>query len=183
MRVVGGRFSGRVLQAPPGRRTRPTTDRVREALFSILGDVSNEAVADLFAGTGALGIEALSRGARHAAFVESWRPAVAAIRANVRALALEASSSVLPVAVERARTALEQHAPFELIFCDPPWADMAGARVALERLRVAELMTPSGCLIVEHPADEPFHFNGDAEISVEQSRRWGDTAISFFVRR
>jgi len=86
VRVIAGEFRGRRLKAPPGRATRPTSDRVREALFSILGDVSGNRVLDLFAGSGALGIEALSRGAGEAVFVESGRRAADALRANLRAV-------------------------------------------------------------------------------------------------
>ena len=85
MRVVAGRFGGRTLRAPPGRDTRPTSDRVREALFSMLGPLDGARVLDLYAGSGALGIEALSRGAERVTFVERWRPAQAAIEANLEA--------------------------------------------------------------------------------------------------
>ncbi len=93
MRIVGGTLGGRVLRAPGGAATRPTSEKVREAVFailgSILGSIEGAHVLDLFAGTGALGLEALSRGAAHATFVDSARPAVAAIRGNLRALGLE----------------------------------------------------------------------------------------------
>src|SRR4051794_14982786 len=90
MRVVGGRLGGRRLTAPRGERTRPTSDRVREALFSILGPLEGDAVLDLYAGSGALGIEALSRGAGAATFVDSAPAAVRAIRHNLEALDLDA---------------------------------------------------------------------------------------------
>ena len=88
MRVIAGRYRGRRLKVPPGVRTRPTADRVREALFSILGDVEDVRVADLFAGSGALGIEALSRGAEHATFVERDHAAVGVLRFNLAALGI-----------------------------------------------------------------------------------------------
>src|SRR5947209_12998733 len=90
MRVIGGQYGGRMLVAPRGRDTRPTSDRVREALFSILGAFAGERVLDLFAGSGALGIEALSRGASQATLVESSRASVAAIERNLAALGLSA---------------------------------------------------------------------------------------------
>src|ERR671933_2553598 len=89
MRVIAGEYRGRRLKVPPGVRTRPTADRVREALFSILGDVEDASVADLFAGSGVLGIEALSRGARDATFVERAASAVRALEANVAGLAVD----------------------------------------------------------------------------------------------
>src|SRR4051794_28006829 len=92
MRVIAGRFKGRRLQAPPGLATRPTSDRVREALFSILGErVEDARVLDLFAGSGALGLEALSRGAATAAFVDSAAPAIRALEANLRDLDVDAT--------------------------------------------------------------------------------------------
>jgi len=89
MRVIAGRFGGRRLKAPAGTSTRPTSDRVREALFSMLGDLEQAAVLDLFAGSGALGIEALSRGARRAVFVERERAAVVALESNLQTLGLD----------------------------------------------------------------------------------------------
>src|SRR5262249_58893941 len=102
MRVIAGALGGRRLVAPRGAATRPTSDRVREALFSALGDVGGARVLDVFAGTGALGIEALSRGAEHATFVESARPALAALRANLAALGIEGLARVVPQPVARA---------------------------------------------------------------------------------
>src|SRR3954467_6793389 len=114
MRVVAGAYKGRRLHAPRGRRTRPTADRVREALFSILGDVSGLRVLDLYAGSGALGIEALSRGASAAVFVEFARPALASLRENLTKLGLDDVATTLPVRVESAAAKLGHHAPFEL---------------------------------------------------------------------
>src|SRR6185369_7871918 len=102
MRIIAGRLGGRRLAAPRGSATRPTTDRVREALFSALGDVTGALVCDLYAGTGALGIEALSRGARRAVFIESARPALAALRRNLADLDLDDAARVFPLPVERA---------------------------------------------------------------------------------
>src|SRR6185295_14611285 len=95
MRIVGGSLGGRVLRAPAGRATRPTSEKVREAVFNILGDVEGASVLDLFAGSGALGIEALSRGAAHATFVDAGRPALATIRANLDELGLAPRATVL----------------------------------------------------------------------------------------
>src|SRR6185295_8236746 len=95
MRVIAGRLGGRRLVAPRGLATRPTSDRVREALFSMLGDVAGAMVLDLYAGTGALAIEALSRGAERAVFVENARPALAALHENLGSLGLEGKAKVL----------------------------------------------------------------------------------------
>jgi 16S rRNA (guanine966-N2)-methyltransferase len=123
MRVVAGEARGRALQAPPGRGTRPTSDRVREAIFDVLGSmaaVEGAVVADLFAGSGALGIEALSRGAAHVSFVDREQRAVATIRANLAATGFaRPRAEVVRADVLRW---LDSAAPVDLVFCDPPYA-------------------------------------------------------------
>ena len=117
MRIVAGEFRGRRLTAPRGMRTRPTADRVREALFSMLGDVSGARVLDLYAGSGALGIEALSRGAESAVFVERDPRAVAAIERNLAAIGLEERV----VRGDALRFLARDEGTFDLVFCDPPY--------------------------------------------------------------
>jgi 16S rRNA (guanine966-N2)-methyltransferase len=173
------------LVAPGGSATRPTADRVREALFSVLAGVEGEAVLDLYAGTGALGIEALSRGASHATFVESARPALQALRRNIVALELGDVTTVLPIAVERALRAPPWREPFDLIFLDPPYAVIRGGRFtdalsrAVERGLVSSLR-PGGRVILEHTSEE------DAPpvsgITLEETRVYGDTSLSFYLR-
>ena len=121
MRVVAGRFKGRRLAAPRGTRTRPTADRVREALFSMLGDVGGARVLDLYAGSGALGIEALSRGAGSAVFVERDAKAVAAIERNLAAVGVE--ETLVRQDVERFLARAD--GAFDLVFCDPPYDSAA----------------------------------------------------------
>src|SRR5882672_9397789 len=116
MRVIAGRLGGRILAAPAGRRTRPTSDRVREALFSILGDLRATRVLDLYAGTGAVGIEALSRGAERATFVEHAKPALTALRRNLVTLELLSEAEMLPMRVERALPQLASTTVFDVIF-------------------------------------------------------------------
>ncbi len=122
MRVVGGEARGRRLTAPKGAATRPTSDFVREAIFNVLGglvDLDGSTVADLFAGTGALGIEALSRGARRAVFVESDRRALAALRANLAATGYEAAATVIAADVRRAAGRVGR---VDIAFADPPYS-------------------------------------------------------------
>jgi 16S rRNA (guanine966-N2)-methyltransferase len=121
VRVVAGSFKGRRLAAPRGTRTRPTADRVREALFSMLGDVGGARVLDLYAGSGALGIEALSRGAGSAVFVERDAKAVAAIERNLAAVGVE--ETVVRQDVERFLARAD--GAFDLVFCDPPYDSAA----------------------------------------------------------
>lgn len=135
MRIIAGALRGRKLQAPEGMATRPTADRVRETLFSMLasrlGSFEDLRVADLFAGSGALGLEALSRGAAFACFVEQDRRAVEAIRANIASLALAERAQVLA----RTALALPQAEPFDLVFADPPYAPGSGSVVVSELVR------------------------------------------------
>ena len=178
MRVIAGRLRGRALRAPRGRATRPTSDRVREALFSILGDVSGARVLDLYAGSGALGIEALSRGAAFAAFVESAPGALACIRHNLSVLELEDHCQVIAARVERGLRELRRFAPFDLVLCDPPWTLLSQATSALGI--VAEVVSENATLAVEHPTKtELIQPSGFRPVD---RRRWGDTAVSLFAR-
>jgi 16S rRNA (guanine966-N2)-methyltransferase len=149
MRVVGGVARGRKFAAPPGRSTRPTSDRVREAIFGILGSLPDEVdlcvedatVADLFAGSGAFGIEALSRGAAHATFVDSDRVAVATIGENLAGLGLAGPRAT----VVRADTTrwLESARPTDLVLCDPPYTFGVD-----EWVRLAALLAPVAAVAV-----------------------------------
>jgi 16S rRNA (guanine966-N2)-methyltransferase len=177
MRVIAGAFRGRTLDAPAGSATRPTGARVKEALFSILGDVSGLAVLDLYSGSGALAIEALSRGARAAVFVESARPALACLRQNLKSLGLEGSATVLPVRVEGALRELLRLGPFDLVLCDPPWKDVEAARNALEALATAGVFAAGACVALEHAAKDPPPAPEGSQLRLVDERRWGDTAI------
>jgi 16S rRNA (guanine966-N2)-methyltransferase len=186
MRVIAGRFGGRTLVAPPGASTRPTSDRVREALFSILGDIADMAVLDLFAGTGALGIEALSRGATSATFVEQARPALRALRKNLDDLGLDPKARVLPMAVERALSSMPWgKGAFDVVFMDPPYAEVRNGAFetpslarAVER-SLAASMRAGGRLVLEHAkgALAP----DVAGLARESTRAYGDTALSFYL--
>lgn len=176
MRVIAGTFRGRRLVAPRGDDTRPTPDRVREALFSALGSVAGLRVLDLYAGTGALGIEALSRGADHASWIESARPALAALRFNLRALDLEQCGEVIPKPVERALPRLT--GLFDLVFADPPYARLAAATSALEELIAGSNLAQGWRMVLEHAArDAPPALVG---AQLERTRCYGTTAVSSY---
>lgn len=179
MRVIAGRLGGRRLSAPKGMSTRPTSDRVREALFSVIGDVRGAAALDLYAGTGALGIEALSRGAARAVFVESARPALAALRKNLDDLELSAQARVIAQPVERALEAIAGESPFDLIFVDPPYAAITAAASSVSALlRRGLALGPSGMLILEHASrDEPPQIEG---LSRSSTRPYGEASLSFY---
>lgn len=155
---------------------------MREALFSILGDVSGNVVLDLYAGTGALGIEALSRGAVHATFVEIARPALAALRENLAKLDLVGSTTVMATRVEQAARKLQagEARRFDLVFADPPYEAVRDGKAAraISGLIEAKLLAEGARLVLEHGgADAPPELAG---LSLEETRRYGDTAISLY---
>lgn len=175
MRIVAGRFGGRRLQAPAGRGTRPTADRVREALFSALGPLDGEAVLDLFAGSGALGIEALSRGAGQAVFVERDRRAVAVLRANLAALDLAEPEAVVRPAEALAvlRDASRRGGPYDLVFLDPPYGDAPGLGPDLAAA-LAPVLAPEARVVCESDRRAPLELGLPALFD----RRYGDTRLT-----
>jgi len=165
-RIVAGRFGGRRLTLPDDPRVRPTADRVREAWLSILGpDLEGATVVDLFAGSGALGLEALSRGAGHVTFVEVLPASLAAIRANVAALEVEKEATILRRDVFRFLGGLPEKA-FDIAVADPPYAHDAAARLVAEFRRKPF----AGILVVEHPVS--------LELAGDDRRRYGSTALT-----
>ncbi len=183
MRIIAGQFRGRPLRAPKGMKTRPTTDRVREALFSILGNVEGLRVLDCYAGTGALGLEALSRGAAFAIFIESGKEAARVIESNIRTLGVEARSLILRCPVERATSALAKQAALDLILADPPWPICHSAAPEVAKLALDKL-SEQGVMVLGHPTSKPVELEGNLARSFElqQRRRWGDSAMSFYER-
>jgi 16S rRNA (guanine966-N2)-methyltransferase len=171
VRVIAGRFGGRRLSAPRGALTRPTADRVREALFSVLGDLEGARVLDLFAGSGALGIEALSRGAAEATFVDSAPAALRALRDNLAALDLEAE-------VRRAdargflRAARKTGRQYDLVFLDPPYRRAAALARELDR-DLPAVLSPGARVAVETGRQAPLHLG----LPLLDERRYGDTLI------
>jgi 16S rRNA (guanine966-N2)-methyltransferase len=178
IRVIAGSHRSRVLKTPPGLETRPTGARVREALFSILQDVSGLRVLDAFAGSGALGIEALSRGAKHALFIEHDRKALLCIRENLANLGLGARATVLALSIERVPLeTLTSDGHVDLVLADPPWAQLENAVEALTGLTAA--LADEAQLVLEHPRGWSGEIDGFARTDL---RKWGDTGASFFVR-
>jgi 16S rRNA (guanine966-N2)-methyltransferase len=183
MRITGGIYRSRTLRAPRGVATRPTSDRVREGLFGILGSagaVEGARVLDLYAGTGALGLESLSRGASHATFVERADEALAAIRANVTALRLEGQALVMAADVARGIRRIAARGPFDLVLCDPPWAlvEAGDAPRALESLVAAGGLADDGVVVLEHGARA--HSPDLAGLLRTETRRYGDTALAIY---
>ena len=172
MRVVAGTARGRTLVAPPGARTRPTTDRVREAVFNALwsrGAVEDAQVVDLFAGSGALGIEALSRGAAHVTFVDRDRSARYAVRRNLEVCGFVDRATLVEVPVEPWLATLRADVGFDLAFCDPPyafdgWVDLLAS-------------VPAHLVVAEASAAVPL----PAGWSIARESRYGGTWVGFLV--
>ena len=176
MRVVGGRLGGRTLSAPRGRATRPTPERVREALFSILAPVDGLTVLDLFAGSGALAIEALSRGAASATLVDSSPAAIAAIRRNLDLLDLEAevrrqtAATFLGAAREDARQ-------YDLVFLDPPYRHSPTLGRELSSA-LAPVLAPGARVVAESDRRAPLELGLPTP---PDERRYGDTLIRIYT--
>jgi 16S rRNA (guanine966-N2)-methyltransferase len=174
VRIVAGQWRGRPLLAPPGSATRPTSDRAREGLFSMLasrlGSFEGLRVADLFAGTGALGLEALSRGAAHCTFLERDRTALAAIERNIARLDAAARSEVRAGSVERAAAPRQ---PFHLVFMDPPYGEGL-AQAALDRVARDSWLAAGGWISVEK-GPEPLQL--PEGLAIEAERRFGKARL------
>lgn len=180
MRVVAGRFGGRVLKSPSHSGLRPTSERVREAVFNILGArIVGARVLDLYAGTGALGIEALSRGASLVAFVERDRRALTLLRGNLSALGLGAGEArVLPGDVPAVLRGLAKSSErFDLILADPPYDSPAVAQALPEFAR--GLLQPGGLLLVEHRSGESME--PPTGMVLTDRRVYGATTVSIFT--
>jgi 16S rRNA (guanine966-N2)-methyltransferase len=175
MRVIAGRLGGRRLRAPRGRTTRPTADRVREALFSMLGDVQGAHVLDLFAGSGALGIEALSRGAARAVFVERERFALEALRSNLEELGIGASEGEIRRgdALGALRATRKRGETYDLVFVDPPYALAQALSRDLPPM-LAPVLRAGARVVVESDRRAPL----EPGLAAQASRRYGDTTIT-----
>jgi 16S rRNA (guanine966-N2)-methyltransferase len=175
MRIIAGSHKGHGLIAPKGLDTRPTGDRVREAAFNLIGPVDGATVLDLFAGSGAMGLEALSRGAERAVFVESDRDAIRAIEANLDKLGLlgtvTRSDAVRAVAQEAAAGR-----SYDLVLVDPPYRMLADLIPRLQR-HLAAVLAPDGLLVVESDAREEPALEG---LELRTSRRYGSARLTLF---
>lgn len=180
MRIIAGLFKGRILQAPQGMHTRPTADRVKEALFSILLPYLEGArVLDLFAGSGALGLEALSRGAAHATFVDNNQQALQALRTNVACVKNQQSYTILADNAADALALFQQHGRlFDLIFLDPPYA--AQTIDALLALIVAnKLLAADGIVVCEY--HKKYIPQAPSTLHYQLQRCFGDTCIALLT--
>ncbi len=179
LRIIAGELRGRRLRTIPGLKTRPTADRTREAVFNILGSaVCGAHVLDVFAGTGAFGLEAVSRGAASAFFIEIGREALGVLAVNIEACGLAERVSVIRWDAGRNLNCLNnRELKFDLVFLDPPYRRGLVAP-ALSNLYAARCLENGARLVVEHGADDPFP-EPAAPYLLRDRRRYGKTLVSF----
>ncbi len=178
MRIVAGESRGARLLVPSGTEVRPTSDRVREAVFSSLGaSVRGARVLDLFGGSGALGLEAMSRGASEAVFVERSGMIRKVLEANIATLGYQKSTRVIPDNALRALRRLGgEKERFDIVFVDPPYSSDLAQR-AVEELAASDLMTPLAIIVVEHTESKIIHYPKCLQVST--TKRYGSTAITY----
>ena len=171
MRIVAGEHRGARIFAPKGHDTRPTSDRVREAAFNLIGPVDGAIVLDLFAGSGAMGLEALSRGAASATFVENDREAVSAIKRNVEKLRVTGAKVVQRDVLQALAT---ERTAYDLVLCDPPYGYPDHERLVPY---LARSLAPEGLLVYETAAREEPQIQG---LSIRTSRTYGSARLTLF---
>jgi 16S rRNA (guanine966-N2)-methyltransferase len=179
LRIIGGKFKGRKLRSVRGTATRPTSDRTREAIFNIIGDkVCGAQVLDLYAGTGALGIEALSRGAQSAAFIDISRESLSVLKANLAGIALEVPISVIRWDLTHNLNCLRSMPQaFDLVFMDPPYNHNL-VTSTLNNLHASRCLENGARIIAEHSQRESVDCDL-APFEVVDRRRYGKTLVSF----
>ena len=177
MKVIAGTARGRNIQAPKSGRLRITSDRVKEALFNILGSVEDMRVLDIFAGSGNMGIEALSRGASKVVFIENDRAHLATITQNLERCRFTTGHEIMAVSFDRAIPRLrESQEIFDVIFADPPYdRELAGQTLAV--LAANPILDPEGIVVVEHSSRESW--TGNDRFAIADRRVYGDTVLSF----
>ena len=185
MRIIAGQLRGRKIHAPVSG-VRPTSDRVRESIFSRLGDCAGSRVLDLFAGSGALGLEAISRGADGAVFVERSGRVVTALRATLRAFSVEGQTEVLKLDARGGiRRLSKREVQFDLVFIDPPYADYAELPGLLSFVVASDLLAPASEVVVEFASrDEPsLELELIEGLSVDSRRQYGETTVVWLSPR
>lgn len=184
MRVIAGRFRGHPLRAPRGHQTRPTSDRVREALFASLFDVAGLRVLDLFSGTGALGIEALSRGAESVLFVERARPAQSALLSNLKALKLTPPEARLFSGSIQSALAQQASTSFDLILADPPYDEAPKLAESLYAA-ASRLLAREGRFVLEYGSKQPVPPLSEAlaaDLALQKEKAYGECTLASYLK-
>lgn len=179
MRIIGGQSRGRMIHLPAGCHIRPTADRIKESLFNIFRSVHMAYFLDLYAGCGNVGLEALSRGAAGAVFIEREPRLANAIRENLRLLAYEKQGEVITATVDQGLKRLTKRgARFDIVFADPPYDANALPRL-LGFLETGELLAESGVIVLQHSAREDPQSVPMQHLMISDQRRYGETTLSF----
>ena len=181
LRIIGGELKGRRLVAAPGMKTRPTADRVRESIFNILGaSVRGTPVLDLFAGSGAMGIEALSRGAESVVFADNDKTALAALAKNIKICALEDRATIIKWDILKNLNIIRSFVPaFNLVFIDPPY-NKNMIQPTLSNLAKSQCLGNGARVAIEHSSREPI-VGKDPNFKISDQRRYGKTLVSFLI--
>ena len=181
MRVIGGKYRGRILRAPHGREVRPTSDRLRETLFNIIAPhIEGSRFLDICAGSGAIGIEALSRGAASATFIDSSRRACAVIESNLASLSITSNATIINKdAVAAFKRLSGDEAKFDIIFFDPPYASEIYSQV-MRGIAAGQLLAPDALVITEHRAKAPpaAEYGG---LKIDREVKQGESALAFYA--
>lgn len=183
MRIIAGKYKGRRLKEPDFKTTRPTKDRIREAVFSIIaGSVPGAKVLDIFSGSGAYGLEALSRGAESVVFIEKGKRCIDVISENIRLFEARNSSKIMPMdAFKAIRDLAEASMRFDLIFADPPY-NTALAKKILIMINRYDILSRFGLAIIEHHKDESI-FDMEDGISIYKQKAYRDIFVSIFIKK
>ncbi len=185
MNVTAGELKGRRLYSPKSRAVRPTGAKVREALFSIIGETVLEAnVLDLFSGAGTIGIEALSRGAKRCTFVESSAGVIEVLKRNIKELELTEKTSIIPLDAAKAIKMIRnsnKKSKFDIIFLDPPYSRFNQTQELILSISTEDILTPEGTLVWEHDSKRsPEKIYGS--LKSDFTKQYGDTSITFFSK-
>ena len=183
MRIIGGEARGRRLYIPGTFAVRPTAERIKGAFFNILGLVDGKTFLDLFAGSGNMGLEALSRGALKAVFVENNRTLTDAIGRNIETCGFGGKGEILASdCIKAIQRLVKRSEAFDILFADPPY-ERGIVSLILEHLRNGSLMEKDGLLAVQHSVREAAAVNESGQLVLTDRRQYGDTILSFFRKR
>jgi 16S rRNA (guanine(966)-N(2))-methyltransferase RsmD len=183
MRIIGGEARGRRLFSPRASTVRPTANRVKDAFFNIIGSIDGKTFLDLFAGTGSMGLEALSRGALRAMFIENNPALVDAITRNISACGFDGRSGILRSdVIEAIRSLTKRSETFDILFADPPY-ERGFVRRILDHEGIAALMSRGALLAVQHSVREAIDLSAPACLVLTDQRQYGDTILSFLEKR
>ena len=179
MRIIAGKWGGRKIKPPQSKNTRPTGDRVKESCFSIIGsELEDSHVLDLFAGTGNLGLEAISRGARHSTFVEKSAQAADNVRANIKSLGAEDQCTLLKMDALSFLKKPNRQTDFDLVFLDPPYLKI-DIPLTLSAIANSVHFSKNALIVLEHPSKQQFDPKRCALAQID-TRRYGDTSLTFY---